>query len=106
MKQLIAESIERKLSINFDFELRAVRLAVSSALFWIKKNATILESLNLLAEEDKLSLSDHLFEEVSQEVCEEVLDESKDKDQSYEINDLEHLLQSSSHLITDFQTLR
>lgn len=106
MKQLLADSTEKKLSINYDFELRAVRLAVSSTFSWIRENYSMLTSLNLLAEEDKLSLSQHVFEEVSNELHDVLSDESKEEDQSYEVNDLDHLLQSSSHLITDFQTLR
>ncbi len=106
MKQLVADSTEKKLAINYDFELRAIRLAVSSTFSWIRENYSMLESLNLFAEEDKLSLSQHVFEEISNELHDDVPDESREKDQSYEVNDLEHLLQSSFHLITDFQTLR
>ena len=85
-------------------------MAVDATETWIESNGLILEDLRLLVDEDK---EEKMKKEIgnkqdpaNQDSMTAFVVHPNNDDRVYTIHDLEQLLHSASHLVTDFPTLR
>jgi hypothetical protein len=101
LKLLLQESF--RIPINFDYELRPLRVAVSGVVEWLRKNVSLLKRLNAMQDNvEELSLvsgaddSEMIVENNSEEDSEDLPSEAE----------FEHLMESANNFSVDFPTLR
>ena len=111
LRGLVTEASD--IQINFDYELRPVKTAISAADAWIAEHLELLQSTGLLRDSKRKSYGDEFTDTiVTGEANEETtvvgldMDKTSASSLSYSLEDLEQLQLSANQLTTVFPALR
>ena len=100
LKNLVSEAAT--IGINYDYELRPVKTAISAAEAWISENKELLQNTGLL-KDPKTKIDDPSEESTA---TMEVVEAEKEQDRLYSLEELEQLQIAANQLPTTFPALK
>jgi hypothetical protein len=107
LRNLLNDSL--RIPINFDYELRPVKVAVSGINDWLTKHASLLKRLNVLNdkidETSSLLISDDPEKMITDEPTADEENNENDSDDIPTEVELDHLIDTTEDFSVDFPTL-